>query len=58
MKMLKLLGVLCELGGKTLPPTRNVTFLPNHERALEFDDWRAVLVDAGRLDGDEADVRA
>src|SRR5262245_30439705 len=36
---------------------RTVVPLINHERALEFHDNRAVLIDASRLDAHQADAR-
>ena len=41
-----------------LRSARHVAALPDHERARELDDRRLVLIDAGRLDADDADVRA
>ena len=46
------------LRGSLRARRRHVPALPDHERPRELDDGRAVLVHAGRLDADDADVRA
>ena len=48
----------CTAPGSLSVGSRHVAALPDHERPRELDDRRLVLVHAGRLDPDDADVRA